>query len=197
MIGRYNFANKGTGGPGQTRIGNGDNCAAVSTIALAIDKFWACPILLPAGRLSKIGYEVSGAGGAGCKSRLALCGPITKTGIVYPGQLLLETAEADATATGLKEDSITLDVDEGMYWMVLWSGGGTLATFRGTPLAGLPSLVGYTSTPAPISMISAAKTYSSSGFAANGFLTTSNAFPSASPTQEVGIPPLVWVAYSK
>jgi hypothetical protein len=52
-------------------------------------------------------------------------------------------------------------------------------------------------TPVPITAISAAKTYSSSGFAANGFLTTNNAFPTASPTQEVGVPPLVWVTYSK
>lgn len=196
MLSRYNLANKGTGGAGQSRITNADNCLAVSTVAPAITKLWALPILLPAGRLSKIGYEVTTAGGSGNLANVGFFSNTGTAGQLYPGKFMFAGTEADGTATGLKESTITQDIDEGLYWIVFANGAGTVATVRAVAVGGLPNLLGSTSTPVPITAISVAATYNSTF---TSMLTDSGGyytFPTGG-AYETAAMPLVWVTYSK
>jgi hypothetical protein len=193
MINRYNFANKGAIGSGQAVYGNSENCAAFITLAQAIDLFWMTPILLPAGRLTAMSFEVTTGGGAGNKTRQGIFS--NKRGdFLYPDKLLVESAEIDSTVTGIKNTTLALDLDEGLYWFALWTGAGTLPTYRSVPVGALPTLLGMNATPVAITGVTAVKTYNAGGFAANGLV--NNTFPTGGVTSILG-QALQWVTYSK
>jgi hypothetical protein len=193
MISRYNLKNSGTQGAGQAVISNRDNALALATIVRAIDTLWAHPILLPAGFATTMSLEVTTGGGAGNRTHVGLFS--NKRGdILYPDRLLVEAIAINTeTPTGLKNSTINLNMDEGLYWLVLWSGAGTEATFRSVAVGGLPVLLGENATPVAITGITKALTYVATGFAVN---LTDNTFPTGGAYSVLGVP-LMWMTYSK
>lgn len=193
MIGT-SYVHRGTAFGGASRKSNAANCLALSTVAAAIDKIWCLPIMLEAGELDTMGFEVTGAGGAGNKARIFLFSNKADTKL-WPGKLLAAGTEEDGTATTVKETTLSnLKVDRGLHWILYANGSGTVCTVRAAAVGAIEPWLGMTSTPAHITAYSRAVTYSST-------LTTlfgaDLEFATTSPTQETAAMPLVWVKYAK
>jgi len=80
------------------------------------DTLRASPILLlHRVRIDQIGQHIAGAGAAGAKSRL---GVYDDRGDIYPGNLLVDAGEIDASTIGAKNLAVDLTLDPGFYWIV-------------------------------------------------------------------------------
>src|SRR5688572_14621086 len=83
---------------GHTNCGN----PSMSTLSFSIENIRALPILWNrGGKIDKLGINVSSAGGAGCKARLAIYEATSETDL-YPGELVLDAGELAADSTGFK-----------------------------------------------------------------------------------------------
>lgn len=173
------FCHRGAGGVGVgPHYGNFDNLTAQGTIAPAIDTFWAAPFYLPeAGAIDKMAFKVTTGGGAGNKTRVGLFSNANDT-TLYPDKLIVgaDSGEIDSTGVAVTDASITSGpyLDAGLYWLVLWQGAGTVATYASVAVGANGNILGVNASLVGITGISVAKTYSASGFAA---VLTNNTFP--------------------
>jgi len=132
---------KHTLGAGKARIGNFHGFTG-STVAKAVDTLWASPFVVTSpGFLDKLAFEVT-TGAVGV-ARLGLYHNKGRNNL-YPDTLIVETGEIDVSAAAVKEASIDVKIDAGIYWFVYLAG--TLApTVRcvaaacALPLLGLSS----------------------------------------------------------
>jgi hypothetical protein len=190
------FIHKGAGGAGaKPRYGNFCNLLAQGTIAPAIDTLWAAPVRLKVpGTVNAIGFKVTTVGGASNKTRVGLFTNLLDT-VLTPGKLIVgvDTGEIDSNAsTGVKETALTGGplLDAGLYWLVLWQGAGTAATYASVAVGGTEDILGVDDTLTGITGISAARTYNTSGFST---LATPNTFPSSSLSYVTAAMPLLYV----
>lgn len=173
------FCHKGAGGVGVgPHYGNFSNLTAQGTIAPVIDTFWASPFYLPeSGTIDKMAFKVTTGGGAGNKTRVGLFSNANDT-TLYPDKLIVgaDSGEVDSTAVQVNDVSITGGpyLDAGLYWLVLWQGAGTVATYASVAVGATEIHLGLSATLVGQTGISVAKTYSASGFAA---VLTNNTFP--------------------
>jgi len=73
-------------------------------------------------KFDRVGFLVSGAGGAGAKVRLG----IYDDDNFKPNSLLLDAGEIDATSTGTKTIDIDITLDVGRYWLCAISNDSTI-----------------------------------------------------------------------
>lgn len=111
---------KHTNGAGKVRVGNFGGYTT-SNVAKAIDTLWACPFIITSpGQLDKLAFEIQ-AGAAGAVCRVGLYHNKGR-GNLYPDTLIVETGELSGVAAGVKEASIDVKIDAGIFWFVYIAG---------------------------------------------------------------------------
>lgn len=194
----YPPVHKGTTGAGSSRVFAADGQTALGTVASAIDKLWAYPIVLAPGFLDLTGVSVTGAGGAGNKIRTALFTNV-KDGILYPDRFISGTlsSEYDGTSATVQETTYSAAqyIDGGLYWVVYATGAGTVPTVNAIAVGAVQSFLGLNSTPAPITSINVTPVGSNYSSTFTAMLTGGNTFPASAAYQTAAVP-LVYFRYS-
>jgi hypothetical protein len=145
--------NRGATGAGQTFYGNSVNATAIAAITPAVDVLHACPFFIPEPiQVDKFEYNLAVAGA----SSLAIVGLYyNKEGQLYPGNLLVQSAQIDQNTglEGLKATTLTgsaiLNLDAGLYWSVYWQDA-TASQVSGVAVGGLGVTLGYTEAAPPV-----------------------------------------------
>ena len=127
------------------------NCGSpsMSTLSFSIENIRALPILWNrGGRIDQLGINVSVAGGAGCKARLAIYKAASETDL-YPRDLILDAGEVAADSTGFKSIAVNLTLlPNVIYWMALNIGptGVAAPTIKSIGVANMYPLLGIDNT---------------------------------------------------
>lgn len=136
-LNKHNFRKSGRYYCGQ------ETAYLLSTVAAPRDILYAYPFIVPIqqsfDRLS-VAVTTGQTGGIG---ELAL---YEDNGSVYPGDLVVESAELDFSSAGVKEQVISETLDPGLYWLVLWHDTYPNPSFRAINYNyNYPGLLGYVS----------------------------------------------------
>lgn len=144
----YMKYHKGASKTGQCFYTNAPAFTALTTLAQAVDKLIAFPFVISEPiTIDKLEFEVTGAGGAGCLARVGIYSN-EGSGILFPQDLICQSAEFDATGTGLGggaalTPNAETQLDAGVYWGAYSNGVGTVCTVRAVAAAAVWPLLGW------------------------------------------------------
>jgi len=94
------------------------DCYGLTTCSLAMDTIYAIPFIVPVAQtFDRIALYVYGA-----TNRVIRLGIYEESGSVYPGSLVLGTAELDCSSSGVKEETINQNLSAGLYWLAALNG---------------------------------------------------------------------------